>query len=110
MRSVQSPKKTGIASDEDAAAKRLHERLSVQRQVYLCWKDARGNQVLRAHAVDVSRFGILVEAERAIAAGTVISVQMNATMLGKACVRHCTPKGIKYRIGLHMPDRMIRDL
>jgi|SRR5580658_4798158 hypothetical protein len=99
-------KEIGSAAEGKGPGKRLHERLSVERQVHLCW----GNQVLRARTLDISRFGLLVEAERAIAPGTVISVQTNSTMLGKACVRHCTPKGAKYRIGLHLPDRMMRNL
>ena len=53
---------------------------------------------------------MLVETEKAIAPGTLLSVQAGATVIGKACVRHCTPKGAKYRIGLHMPDRMVRQL
>jgi hypothetical protein len=88
------------------ANRRLHERLSVTFQVHLCWQDRQGKQVLRARAVDISKFGLLVEAIRPIAPGTTISVQTNSSILGIACVRHCTPKGLKYRIGLHMPDRM----
>ena len=99
-------KQPGSATEENSASKRLQERRSVQRQVHLCW----GDQVLPARAIDISGFGMLVEAERAITPGTVISVQMNSMMLGRACVRHCTPKGMKYRVGLHMPDRMIRNL
>lgn len=100
-----------ISSDSNARAadRRLHERLSVNFQVYLCWQDRQENQVLRARAVDISKFGLLVEGERPIAPGTSISVQTNSTPLGTACVRHCTPKGLKYRIGLHMPDRLAGD-
>jgi hypothetical protein len=47
-----------------------------------------------------------VEADRAIAPGVVVSVETNSATLGSACVRHCTPAGLKYRIGLHTPDRM----
>ncbi|MBZ5594803.1 MAG: PilZ domain-containing protein [Acidobacteriia bacterium] len=93
-----------------AADRRLHERLSVNFQVHLCWQDRQGNQILRARAVDISKFGLLVEAEKSIAPGTAISVQTNSMTLGTACVRHCTPKGLNYRIGLHMPDRMAGDL
>jgi hypothetical protein len=56
--------------------------------------------------MDISKFGLLVEAERALEAGAIVSVQTNSAMLGSACVRHCTPNGLKYRIGMHMPDRM----
>jgi len=52
----------------------------------------------------VSKFGMLVEAERALEPGTVVSVETNTAMLGIACIRHCTPNGVKYRIGMHVPD------
>jgi len=106
----QSDPKQAVVGTARGAGKRLHERLSVQRQVRLCWRSSEGERVLHARAIDISRFGILVEAEKKIAPGTLVSVQTNATMIGNACVRHCTPKGAKYRIGLHMPDRMVREL
>jgi len=99
-------KDTALPAEPRGGGNRLHERRLVQHQLHLCW----GNQILRARALDVSRFGILVETERAITPGTVVSVQSSSTMLGRACVRHCTPKGMKYRIGLRMSDRMIRNL
>ena len=84
--------------------RRLHERISVDCQVRLCWQDRQGNHVLSAHAMDMSKFGMLVEAERALEAGAVVSVETNTAMLGIACIRHCTPNGLKYRIGMHVPD------
>jgi hypothetical protein len=56
--------------------------------------------------MDMSKFGMLVETERALQPGAIVSVQTNSAMLGVACVRHCTPNGLKYRIGMHLPDRM----
>jgi hypothetical protein len=104
-----SPKQAGLDS-EKVAGKRLHARSSIERKVRLCWIDGQGNRVLDARTIDISRFGMLVETEKAIPSGTLVSVHTNATLIGRACVRHCTPKGSKYRIGLHMPDRMIRKL
>lgn len=103
---MTSPPTKQTESERRRAGQRLHDRLSVQRDVRLCWE----NRVLLARAVDISRFGLLVETERAIAPGTVVSVQTNAAPIGRACVRHCTPKGTKYRIGLHLPDRVLREL
>ena len=97
-------------SAEEKAGKRRHDRLAVQRQVRLCWRDGQGERALYARAIDLSRFGLLVEAEKAIAPGTLVSVQTTASLIGKACVRHCTPKGAKYRIGLHLPDRLVREI
>ena len=84
--------------------RRLQDRASVDCQVRLCWQDRQGNHVLCAHAVDMSKFGMLVEAERALEPGAVVSVETNTAMLGIACVRHCTPNGLKYKIGMHLPD------
>jgi hypothetical protein len=103
------PAQAGSVPEETRADKRLHERLVINCQVHLCWKDGQSNRVLRAQALDVSTFGMLVEAERGIPPGTFITVQTTSTILGRACVRHCTPKGLKFRIGLHMPDRSVRD-
>lgn len=94
---------------ESRPNRRLHERVPINRQVYLCWQERQAAQVQTGRALDVSKFGMLVEVDRPIAPGTTISVQTNAATLGSACVRHCTPAGIRYRIGLHMPDRMARD-
>jgi len=104
------PKQAASSLEKKGAGQRLHERLAVQSQVHLSWQDREGARVLQARALDISRFGLLVEAEKAIAPGTLVSVQTKATLIGKACVRHCTPKGAKYRIGLRLPDRMTRGL
>jgi hypothetical protein len=84
--------------------RRLHERVPIDCQVRLCWQDRQGNHILRARAMDLSQFGMLVEAERALEPGTIVAVETNAVMLGSACVRYCTPNGLKYRIGMHVPD------
>jgi hypothetical protein len=83
----------------------LHARLAINREVVLCWQDRQGNHMLRARAMDISKFGMLVEAEGPVAAGALVTVEEKTTTLGRGCVRHCTPCGIAYRIGLHMPDR-----
>ncbi|HXI42857.1 MAG TPA: hypothetical protein VNH83_22935 [Bryobacteraceae bacterium] len=92
---------------------RLHERLSVNSQLHISWRqDERSAQrSVRARAIDVSKFGVLLEAESPIPSGTVVSVQSsNFTMIGRASVRHCVPKGLNYRIGLFMPDRLTRGM
>ena len=93
-----------VTARNERINRRLHERVSIDCQVRLCWQDRQGNHVLRAQAMDLSNFGMLVEAERALEPGTVVSVETNAVMLGSACVRYCTPNGSKYRIGMHVPD------
>jgi len=100
------PLQTRFTDRNERITRRLQERVSIDCQVRLCWQDRQGNHVLCARAMDMSKLGLLVEAERALEAGAVVSVQTNSAMLGSACVRHCTPNGLKYRIGMHMPDRM----
>lgn len=98
------PLQTRAAPRNERSNRRLHERISVDCQVRLCWQDRQGKHVLSAHAMDMSKFGMLVEAERALETGAVVSVETNTAMLGIASIRHCTPNGLKYRIGMHVPD------
>jgi hypothetical protein len=100
------PLQTRFTARNERANRRLQDRISVDCQVRLCWQDREGSHVVSAHAMDMSKFGLLVETERALEPGAVVSVQTNLATLGTACVRHCTAKGFKYRIGMHLPDRM----
>jgi hypothetical protein len=99
------PPHADSANVQTRTNRRLHERLAINREVWLSWQDRQGHHVLRARAMDISKFGMLVEAEGPVAPGAVVSVEAKATTLGRGCVRHCTPCGAAYRIGLHMPDR-----
>jgi hypothetical protein len=100
------PSYTNSPGTQGRPSRRLHTRLAINREVLLCWRDGQGNHLLRARAMDISKFGMLVEAEGPVAPGALVSVEAKAATLGRGCVRHCTPCGIAYRIGLHMPDRM----
>lgn len=97
---------------EDGASRRLSDRFPADAQLQICWEEGRGiRRQVRARAVDVSKFGIQVECEKAIATGTVVNVfTANFSPIGRASVRHCTPKGMDYRLGLYMPDRFADDL
>ena len=92
---------------EEGSSKRLHDRISINCQLNLCCQDNHGSRILRGRAINLSKFGMMVLTDRAIVAGTIISVQTNSTMLGRACVRHCTPEGLKYKIGLHIPSHSV---
>jgi hypothetical protein len=95
-----------------AKSRRRNERVPRDREVVLCCLDRQGRQQrLRARAVDVSKTGILVQSEEPVKEGTVVFLQTaNFTALGKAAVRHCTRKGMRYRIGLYLPDPLPRDI
>jgi len=103
------------SSATDTNSQRLHGRLSLNSQLHLSWQQERrgAQRSVRARAVDVSKFGVLVEAESPIPSGTIVCVQSSSfTMIGRASVRHCTPtpKGLSYKIGLYMPDRLTRGM
>lgn len=110
MSVTESGPKPPAPAGQKGSGDRLHGRSAIQRQVRISWTDGQGNNILQARAIDISKFGMLVETEKPIRSGTVVSVQTNSAIVGKACVRHCTPKGAKFRIGLHLPDRMLREI
>lgn len=97
---------------ENGTGQRLTARFPIDAQLQICWEEGKGiRRQVRARAVDVSKFGIQVESERAIPTGTVVNVfSANFSPIGRASVRHCTPKGMDYRLGLYMPDRFADDL
>jgi hypothetical protein len=82
----------------------------MDKSILICCQDRGGAQRrFRARAVDVSKSGVLVQSEEPVAIGTVVYLQTaNFTILGKASVRHCTQKGLKYKIGLYVPDPLTR--
>jgi hypothetical protein len=102
----------GASNADDATSPRLHDRLPFDGLLHLCWEDRQtGKRRINARGIDRSKFGILVEAERPISTGTLVSVETaNFTVVGRASVRHCSPNGMNYRIGLYMPDRLVSDL
>jgi|SRR5689334_17551889 hypothetical protein len=107
------PEGAGHGSQPCAPAdRRLHERFPVDTVLQLRWEERKGVQrQVRGRAVDVSRFGLQVLAERAIPAGTVVNVYTAQFVpLGRASVRHCTIKGMDYCVGLYMPDLFVQDL
>jgi len=95
-----------------AKSRRRDQRIPRDSQIVLCYVDRQGRQQRsRARAVDVSKTGILVQTEEPVPQGSIVFLQTaNFTALGKASVRHCTQKGMKYRIGLYLPDPLPRDI
>jgi hypothetical protein len=75
----------GASNADDATSPRLHERLPFERVLHLCWEERRaGKRRINARGIDRSKFGILVEAEKPIPTGTVVSVETaNFTVVGR---------------------------
>jgi len=99
-------------ANEPQHGRRLYERFPIDAQLQICWEEGKGlRRQIRARTIDVSKMGLQVESERAIATGTVVTVfSAGFSPIGRASVRHCTQKGMGYRLGLYMPDRFVDDL
>jgi hypothetical protein len=86
--------------------RRLHSRHAIERDVFLMWQDRYGDHQVRARALDVSKYGMLVETESKIPLGVVVFIGTGAVLYGRGCVRHCTQSGEKCLIGLNTPDHI----
>lgn len=66
---------------------------------------------IRARAVDLSKSGVLVQSDEPVPLGQVVYLQTpNFIAMGRASIRHCTQKGLKYLAGLYIPDPLVRGL
>ena len=73
------------------------------RQTYtLCWQLEDGTTCsTEGRCIDLSRSGIRVSASQSVPPETVVFIQAHGdTLAGYAVVRHCTPHGDGYAIGL----------
>jgi hypothetical protein len=90
-------------SKEKIWDRRRHKRIPINRPVVICLEDHGGQQRIKARAVNVSPSGVLLEAEKPVPVGTVVILQTpEFVVLGKASVRHCEPKGLRYTMGLYV--------
>jgi len=108
-----SPENSAPSTEaEHGASRRMYERFPIDTQLQICWEESKGvRRQIRARTIDASKFGVQVQTEKSIPTGTLVNVfTANFTPIGRASVRHCTPKGMDYRIGLYMPDRFVDDL
>jgi hypothetical protein len=93
-------------------SRRYQPRVAADSPILICCQDPKGIQRrIRVRALDTSKTGMLVQSEEPIKPGTVVYVQTSSfSVLGKASVRHCTQKGLRYRIGLYVPDPLVRSI
>ena len=94
----------------DERQRRLHSRIPANARLQLHWHDVRaGQRQVPARSVDISKFGVLVEVERSIPTGTIVVVYTTqGAVVGRGSVRHSTPKGLNYLVGLYLPNRLAR--
>jgi hypothetical protein len=72
----------------------------------LCWESHDSKSLsVEARGVDISRSGIRVVSPRKLPVDTLVFIQAHGTTLaGYAVVRHCSPQGDDYAIGLALND------
>jgi PilZ domain len=89
--------------------RRLQPRIPIKTHIEVYLQDVQKSRpAVRASAINVSRCGILVQSEKAIATGTVLYLQAwTGNLAGKAVVRSCNPHGRGYRIGMYFPDPLM---
>ena len=88
----------GTNNTDEATPQRLHQRLPFEGLLHLCWEERRsGKRRINARGINRSKFGILVDAERPIPTGTLVSVETaNFTVVGRASVRK---DAVNYPVG-----------
>jgi hypothetical protein len=91
---------------------RFYERQPLNSRFLIYASDVQGAQwSIPARSINMSKSGALVEAETAIELNSVVYVKATELgLMGGATVRHCTPRGAKFRIGLYFPNQLTRCL
>jgi hypothetical protein len=81
---------------------RRHPRTEKAAPVQLVWQDRKGtDRFVMGRSLDISASGMRVEVAEQIERQTYVTVQCAALGLhGRASVRTCTRKGMKYILGL----------
>ena len=81
---------------------RRHARAEKSSAIQISWPDRSGlDRVMNGKCLDVSESGMRVEVPESIDRQTYVTVQSTALALhGRASVRTCARKGMKYILGL----------
>jgi hypothetical protein len=81
---------------------RRHQRAEVSSPARIVWQDRGGaDHFMNGKALNVSPSGMRVEVTDPVEKQTYVTVQCDALHLhGRASVRSCTRKGMKYILGL----------
>src|SRR5207245_5164870 len=90
-----------VMAEKTHSEQRFHERLPVNYKFSIYSNNSEaGQRSAVARSINMSKSGALVEMAEPLAVGTVVYIKTAALgLLGSATVRHCTPKGSKFRIG-----------
>lgn len=81
---------------------RRHQRSDVSSLAAIGWQDRNGtDRFVNGRALDVSASGMRVEVSEPIEKQTYVTIQCASLGVhGRASVRSCTRKGVKYIVGL----------
>jgi len=74
--------------------------------VTLAWTDVEGyTRKITVRGIDMSGAGVCVESSKPMAPGSRVYVQVKQLkLMGTGVVRHCVPRGGRFRIGLEFPN------
>lgn len=88
---------------------RFHGRCKILCPVTLAWTDSDGRtRTIHVRGVDMTGAGVCVESAKPVAPGSRVYVQVKQLkLMGTGVVRHCVPRGGKYRIGLEFPKPLM---
>ena len=81
---------------------RRHARAEKSSPIQIVWQDKSGtDQFVSGRSLDISTSGMRVEVSSPIEKQTYVTLQCTALALhGRASVRTCTRRGMKYVLGL----------
>lgn len=80
---------------------RRHDRAEVSSPARIVWQHRGEDRFVNGRALNVSATGLRIEVSEPIDKQTYVTVQCDALGVhGRASVRSCTRKGLKYVLGL----------
>jgi len=100
----------GRRNRQPAVDRRGLQRLGLAFSATLDWTGSAGNAVsVEVRGIDLSRMGAMVRSPEALPPGSVVFVNIRSHgLMGVAHVRHCTPWGRGFRIGLEFRSPLMR--
>src|SRR6266511_3395639 len=91
--------------------KRQYVRERCQHAVQLVWHDSAGLlHTSSGECLDISSSGLRVELQDRIEGGTVVRAKILGSLLGMATVRYCSPKKLKFIVGLEFHHTLNRPI
>ena len=95
-----------------SVAEGLHKHISANTRLQLHYDDSNsGQRHLCARAIEVDELEMVVEAERRVPVGAVVTLRTaESGFVGRACVQSWEPNGFDYRMSLRILDSHAREL